>query len=576
MAGNHLTEQEILFCINGPLVIQLTDMGDLCRQDDHLQSLTASEPTGRSALELSETQAVLDALSESEAQKKAIFDGFSGILVLFDQEGNAQWVNKTVYEKHPDAVGKSCHEIFCAKNDRCSICAFHKCLKSGKIELSIQRIGALGKEEEETVFDITASPVIHGDGRISGVIVIAQNVTEHYRLERQLRHTQKMEAIGTLAGGVAHDFNNVLTPIMGYTEIIRLKLRKDRFSDDSVYNYLEEILKASKRAKSLVEQVLTFSRSIEKRSVLQYLHPIVKEVMKLMRITLPSTIIINEEVDERCGRVLIDTVQIHQVLINLCTNAAHSMAGRHGVLTVKLNRVELKEDDRDWLELSVADNGAGIEEALLDRIFEPYFSTKEKTSGTGMGLAMVHGIVSRQGGTIKVESVVGKGSVFRVFLPVARKETALEQVLSLGDLQGGSGTVLLVDDEAQVVQVTGEILRSLGYEVVGRTSPEEALKLFSHSPLEFDLVLTDLTMPGLTGLELSVKIKALRPDLPIILFTGYSDQLSKDAAADAGINEYCMKPISMRDLSIVVGRFLGTGKGRITSDLISDQQRSSS
>lgn len=509
-------------------------------------------------MDSNEQKAISDALFESEAQKKAIFEGFSGILILFDSNMHARWINRTMHQKFPNSLGKTCHEIFCAKTDKCTSCAFQKSMRSGNIELSTQRIGVFGKDGDETVFDITASPVKDREGKVSGVIVIAQNVSEQYRLERQLRHTQKMEAIGTLAGGVAHDFNNVLTPIMGYTEIIRLKLQQDGFGDKAVYEYLEQILKASKRAKSLVEQVLTFSRSTEKKAMLQYMHPIVKEVMRLMRVTLPSTIVINEEVNERCGRVLIDPVQIHQVLINLCTNAAHAMVGRHGVLTVKLDKASLALDGREWLELSVADTGDGIEEELLDRIFEPYFSTKEKTSGTGMGLAMVHGIISRQGGKIEVESETGKGSVFRVYLPIAQKETGIEQVVSIGDLQGGSGKILLVDDEEQVVQVTGEILQSLGYEVIGKTSPREALQLFSGSPQEFDLVLTDLTMPGLTGLELSEQVKGLRPDIPIILFTGYSDQVSKDAAVEAGINEYCMKPISMRGLSHVIGKFLGT------------------
>jgi signal transduction histidine kinase/CheY-like chemotaxis protein len=510
-------------------------------------------------LELSEKQEILDALFESEAQKKAIFDGFSGILILFDHQMKAQWINEATFRKYPDAIGKTCHEIFCSPNDKCGSCACHKSLETGKIETSTQRIGIFGKDGDEMVFDITASPVKGKNDKVSGLIVIAQNVTEQYRLERQLRHTQKMEAIGTLAGGVAHDFNNVLTPIMGYTEIIRLKLKKDGFGDSIVFDYLEEILKASKRAKSLVEQVLTFSRSIEKKAVLQYMHPIVKEVMKLMRVTLPSTIVINEEVNEQCGRVLIDPVQIHQVLINLCTNAAHAMDGGHGMLTVKLDKVTPPSvDGRDWLELTVADTGSGIEAQFLDRIFEPYFSTKEKTSGTGMGLAMVHGIVSRQGGSIKVESTVGEGSVFRVYLPIAQKDTAVEQVVSMGELQVGSGSILLVDDEEQVVQVTGEILQSLGYNVVGRTVSQDALQLFSRSPHDFDLVITDLTMPGLTGLELSEGMKRVRSDIPIILFTGYSDQVSKDAAVQAGIDEYCMKPISMRELSTVVGRFLGT------------------
>ena len=515
----------------------------------------------RKTLEGSTNKEIVDALFDSEAQKKAIVEGFSGILILFDREMKAQWVNKATHTRYADAIGKSCHDIFCSKSDKCGTCAFQRCVKSGKIESSVQKTGIFGVDGDELVFDITASPVINKNGAVAGIIGIAQNVTEQFRLERQLRHTQKMEAIGTLAGGVAHDFNNVLTPIMGYTEIIRLKMKQDGFSDQAVFDYLEEILKAAKRAKSLVEQVLTFSRSIEKKEVLQYIHPIVKEVMKLMRATLPTTIVIQEKINEHCGRVFIDPVQIHQVLINLCTNASHAMAGRHGVLRVTLDLTPQTGDGKEWLELSVADTGCGIGEQLLDRIFEPYFTTKEKTSGTGMGLAMVHGIVSRQGGFVKVESEVGQGSNFRVFLPIAKKETAIDQIVALGELQCGSGKILLVDDEDQVVQVTGEILQSLGYTVVGKTSPREALAAFLKDSGGFDMLITDLTMAELTGLELSEQVKALRPDIPIILITGYSDQVSKDAAISAGIDEYCMKPISMRELSTIVGKFLGGRAG---------------
>lgn len=508
-------------------------------------------------MELRENESVADALFECEAQKKAIIEGFSGLLIIFGTDARAQWINKATREIFPNAVGMTCQEIFCAGNTTCQVCAFQRSVESSNIESGVERTGMYNDDGDELVFDFTSSPVRNREGDISGYIVIAQNLTEQYRLEKQLRHTQKMEAIGTLAGGVAHDFNNVLTPIMGYAEIIRLKMKQEEFKDTVVYGYLDEILKAAKRARDLVEQVLTFSRSIEKKAVLQYLHPIIKEVMKLMRGTLPSTITIVERIDNGCGRVLIDPVQIHQVLINLCTNAAHSMEGQHGELTVTLAALPQNGNGKGWLELAVADTGCGIEKDKLERIFEPYYSTKEKTSGTGMGLAMVHGIITRQGGHIKVDSEVGKGSVFKIYLPVAKKESAVHQVLSLGELKSGSGTILLVDDEEQVVQVTGQILKSLGYSVVGRTSPAGALKLFIDASGDFDLVLTDLTMPELTGLELSEKIKKVRPDIPIILFTGYSDQVSKNAAVEAGIDEYCMKPISMRDLSNVVGKFLG-------------------
>lgn len=507
-------------------------------------------------MDLTDTHAVLAALRDSEAQKKAIADGFSGILILFDTDLIAQWVNETTKKEFPDAVGKHCHEIFCSRSEHCKVCAFSKCIETGQIETTTQRIFADGVSTDDIVFDISASPVYNAERKVTGIILIAQNVTEKYTLEKQLRHTQKMEAIGTLAGGVAHDFNNVLTPIMGYTEIVRLKLENDGYQGDKVYTYLDEILKASKRAKLLVEQVLTFSRSSEKKAVYQFLHPIIKEVMKLMRVTLPTTLKIIEDVDDTCGRVLIDPVQIHQVMINLCTNASHAMDGSHGELTVRLRAIPTSADGQDWVELSVGDNGSGIAPKDLERIFEPYFSTKEKTRGTGMGLAMVHGIINAQGGTIKVESEVGKGTTFIITLPVV-KNVPVTPVVELGELKGGSGTVMLVDDEEQVVQVTGEILKNLGYEVVGKTSSEEALELFSTSPDKFDLVLTDLTMPELTGLELSSRIKTIRPDIPIVLFTGYSELVSKEAATAAGIDEYCMKPISMRHLSMVMLKFLG-------------------
>lgn len=498
---------------------------------------------------------VTKALRDCEAQKKAIVDGFSGFLILYDHALIAQWVNEATLNEFPDAIGKNCDQIFCTKNSHCESCATHLCLKTKQIEKSVQEIVLEEASGEQTVFDITASPVLDEKGEITGVIQIAQNVSEKYELEKQLRHTQKMEAIGTLAGGVAHDFNNVLTPIMGYAEIIKVRLQEDNYENERVYNYVDEILKASKRAKTLVEQVLTFSRSMEKKAVLQFLHPIVKEVMKLMHHTLPTTITIREEIDETCGRVLIDPVQVHQVLINLCTNASHSMHGQHGELTVKLAPAPTSPDGKGWVTLTIADTGRGIEPHYLERIFEPYFSTKEKTRGTGMGLAMVHGIITAQGGNIDVESDVGKGTTFTINLPVVIRQQAMASV-EVGELKGGSGTVILVDDETQVVKVTGEILKNLGYGVVGKSSPAEALELFSEAPDDYDLVLTDLTMPGLTGLELAERIKCIRADIPIILFTGYSDLVSKEEAREAGIDEYCMKPISMRDLSTVLAKFL--------------------
>jgi len=493
-------------------------------------------------------------------QREAILRGFPGVIGYFDRQLRAVWMNEGGSRLCEDPIGRNCRQIFCRRDTPCdTTCAIAQAVQSGNVELSVKCANIPVANDDEHLYDMTAIPVRNGAGDVEGVLVMAWDVSERHHLEKQLRHSQKMEAIGTLAGGIAHDFNNVLTPIMGYSEIIRLKMRKDGYPDQVIGDYVDEILKAARRAKNLVEQILTFSRSHEKKELLQYIHPIVKEVMKLMRVTLPTTIQIVQEIDEKCGLVSVDPVQIHQVLINLCTNSAHAMAGRRGTLTVRLASAPRDEQGRDWVELSVADTGTGIEPELLERIFEPYFTTKEKSRGTGMGLAMVHGIITRQGGRVTVESQVGAGTTFRVFLPVSQKTTSMEQIVTAVEIMRGEGRILLVDDEEQVVRVTGQMLVSLGYQVTGRVSAMEAFELFAGSPQDFDLLITDLTMPELTGIELSARIKAIRPELPVILFTGFSEQFSRESAVRAGVSQYCTKPFALRELSSVVYRLISGG-----------------
>lgn len=503
-------------------------------------------------MELSELAAVKTALHASESEKQAILDGFTGILCLFDVEEKLIWANDKILELHKDPVGKTCHEIFCRKEKSCNSCAVPLSLASGTVQSTIRQFEMLTFSGEERIYELTGTPVKDNDGKITSIVVIGRDVTENNKLEKQLRHTQKMEAIGTLAGGIAHDFNNVLTPIMGYSEIIKLKLRQSEGADEAILEYLDGILKAAKRAKSLVEQILTFSRSSEQKETPQFIHPIVKEVMKLMRVTLPSTIAIVENIDQRCGRVSVDPTKVHQILINLCTNSSHAMEGEHGELTVSLTSVGKDNNDLEWLKLSVSDTGCGIAPEVQDRIFEPYFTTKEKTRGTGMGLAMVHGIVARMGGRIELESELGKGATFNVFLPVSTAPSRFDQIIDTSDLCRGSGRILVVDDEAQVVKVTCELLSSLGYDVTGRISPRAALDLVTDNPENFDLVLTDQTMPELTGVELSQELKKVKNDLPVVMFTGYPDQFSEKDAKAAGIDAYCLKPVSLRKLSTLI------------------------
>jgi two-component system cell cycle sensor histidine kinase/response regulator CckA len=509
--------------------------------------------------DLSELKDVRKALAKSEAQKQAILDGFPDIVILFDRNMKVVWANNSVRKICSSPIGRHCQEIFCGASGNCDGCGLTRSLRFGNAETWMQRVELPGAVDAERVFDMISTPVNIKPKIIDSVVVIARDATERLRLEKQLHHAMKMEAIGTLAGGIAHDFNNVLTPIMGYSEIIRLHMRQEGDGRKEIIGYIEGILKAARRARRLVEQILTFSRSSEQKESLQYIHPIVKEVMKLIRTTLPSTIEIHQEIDENCGMVSVDPVQIHQILINLCTNASFAMSGTSGVLNVRLVKSARRNNDRDWLELSVTDTGCGIDPAIRDRIFEPYFTTKQKGQGTGMGLAMVHGIISRQGGEVEVESQVGQGTTFRIFLPVSNETTSIDQVVNMEDLVRGWERILLIDDEEQVVAVTGELLESLGYTVTGKVSARESLLLFLKSSNDFDLVITDLTMPYLTGLELCKKMKEIRPNIPIILFTGYREEFSSVVAREAGVDAFFMKPISFREMAGIVRKALDAG-----------------
>lgn len=507
-------------------------------------------------VDLTELKGVEQALVTSESQKKAILDGFPGIIALFDVSLSAIWVNDTVWQSMEMPIGKLCHEIICKKSADCENCAVPRSVIDGQVRIGTHRIEN-GDDGDDSFYEVIGTPVKNGNGTVESVVVIARDVTDRFQLERQLRHAQKMEAIGTLAGGVAHDFNNVLTPIMGYTEIIKLKMRQEGFEDPSIIDYLGEILKAGKRAKSLVDQILAFSRSNEQKESLQYLHPIVKEVVKLMRVTLPSTIQIDQDIDQDCGTVFVDPVQIHQVLVNLCTNSAEAIGSDHGTLVVRLKKVEYQPaNDRGWVQLIIEDSGCGMSPELRERIFEPYFTTKEKGQGTGMGLALVHSIVNQHRGKIEVESEEGSGTTFTVSFPRAHKLNPLHQIVSSDELVTGEGHVMLVDDEPQVMQVTSELLQSLGYRVTSRVSATDALRDFREAPDSFDLLLTDLTMPKLTGIELCAEVKKIRQDLPTILFTGYSEKVSRRSADKVGIDDYCKKPVSLKELSQVVGRLI--------------------
>ena len=393
-------------------------------------------------------------------------------------------------------------------------------------------------------------------GHIIGLLSSGEDITDKKNLEAQLQQSQKIESIGTLAGGIAHDFNNILTPIIVQSELALMDLDEKspiRFN-------LEEVMNAGFRAKDLVKQILTFSRQTEKQIVPLKITPIIKEVSKLLRASLPSTIEIGLNLKEGNDTITADPTQVHQVLMNLCTNAGHAMRENGGILKVGLIDVELDSDvkihqtDLDpgpYLKLTVSDTGHGIPPEAMDRIFDPFFTTKERAEGTGMGLAVVHGIISSYGGAITVESEQDKGTTFNVFLP-RTKSKIREQTERFKQIPTGSEEVLIVDDEIAMANTIERMLNRLGYKVTSRTSSLEALELFRNKPDQFDLVITDMTMPQMTGDKLSTALMEIRSDIPIILCTGFSEHTSEVMARRIGIKAFVMKPIVMREIATTI------------------------
>jgi nitrogen-specific signal transduction histidine kinase len=394
------------------------------------------------------------------------------------------------------------------------------------------------------------SPVLDESGKIINYISIRRDVTVEAMLEKELRQAQKMESIGTLAGGIAHDFNNILAAIMGYTEMARTRIAED----DPLRRNLDQVFKAGLRAKDLVRQILTFSRQAEQERKPLQICTIVNEALKLLRSSLPSTIEIKfkNDLGPAGGIVMADPTQIHQVLLNLCTNAAHAMRAKGGTLSVELSEIEdasLLTGQPDlmlgtYVCLRVSDTGHGMETSTMERIFDPYFTTKGLGEGTGLGLSVVQGIVKSHGGTINVKSTQGKGTCFCVLLPAIEQETAPE-VEQAPPLLLGKERILFVDDEQALADLGKEILETLGYNVTIKTRSREALEAFRADPNAFDLVITDMTMPELTGRDLARELMAIRSSIPVILCTGFSDQINAEQAENNGICGFLMKPYAI-------------------------------
>ena len=416
-------------------------------------------------------------------------------------------------------------------------------------------------------FQIIKSPIFDSKNRVKGIVGIGRDITqqkyiesERKELESQLRQSQKMEAIGTLAGGIAHDFNNILAAVMGYAEISLTEIPPEH----AIFPRLERILKAAHRGKELVNQILTFSRQHEQKKQLVKLDLIMDEALAMLRPIIPSSIEITyNNTGEPC-MIHADPTQIHQVLMNLCTNSAYAMREKGGKLDLRLEPYEINDENSIaydnlrsglYARLTVSDTGPGIPPEAKNRVFDPFFTTKKQGEGTGMGLAVVHGIVKSLNGAAVLASEPEKGATFQILIPKV-DEDLKEEMPRVPLISIGNEKILFVDDEEPIVEMAHEMLERLGYDVISVKNSEEALALFRRQHEQFNLVVTDLTMPNMTGEELAKEMLRIRSDIPIIMCTGFSEVVPPEKAMELGVKEYIMKPFLNRELAVTIRKIL--------------------
>ena len=526
---------------------------------ERLESMV-KERTAQLEAEIIERKHAEEALKKSHDRYRQIFENIQDVYYEASIEGEITEVSPSIKNvsqyTRKELIGKSLYDIYPNSEER------NRFVQTiiRKHSLNDYEITLKDKNGSLRTCSVAATLVKDDQGNPIKIVGSMRDITDRKQAEAELQRAEKMEAIGTLAGGIAHDFNNILFSIIGFTEMTMDDVEKGSPAESN----LKQVHKAGKRARALVEQILAFSREDGQEQKPFQAKYVVKEALEFLRASLPSTIEIAQNIQSD-SLLMGDSTQFHQVLMNLCTNAGHAMEEKGGVLDVALMDTEVDSGftathpdlkPGPFLKITVADTGCGIKPHVLERIFEPFFTTRPPGKGTGLGLSVVHGIVKSHGGGIYAYSEPGKGSTFHIYLPAVKREWAQERETE-GPVPGGTERILFVDDEPMLADLGEQLLKSLGYEVTVTTSSTDALALFRKQPDQFDLVITDMTMPHMTGDSLAREVIKIRPDIPVILCSGYSRQISEESAKGIGIQAFVMKPVLRRILAETVREVLG-------------------